>query len=274
MRTNPIIAILSAAALPISTQAFAKSQGAGPAPASHNDQSGEVFVAADYQQGNYGTGAKVETVSTSVGIALRKKRVRLTAAIPYLRTTAPVDAVVSQGGLFGTPLFASSSSQALTTRREGLGDATVQAGYDMPVASFVATISGGIKLPTASRAKGLGTGKVDYATNVQIARSLSGGITPFATVGYTILGKPEGFAVRNTLSASAGTRAALSSRSFALLSYSYEQSASPFLADRQSIGAGLGLSLGKKLQLGLQGDAGANRGAPEMKLGVRLGAGF
>jgi len=275
MRTSPIIAILLAATvLPISTQASAQAQALGPRPSPRDDQSGEVFAGVDYQQGDYGTGAKVDTVSTSVGVALRKGRLRLGAAVPYLRTTAPVDVVVSQGGLFGTPLLASGSNQTVRTSREGLGDATLQAAYDIPIGGFATSLGGGVKLPTASRAKGLGTGKVDYAVNAQVARPLRGGITPFASVGYTILGKPDGFAVRNTLSGTAGTRVALSSRTSAALSYSYEQSASQALADRQSIGLGLGIALGHKLNLGLQGDAGLSRGAPDVKLGLRLGAGF
>jgi len=275
MRARPIIAILLAAtAVPIATQASAQAQDLGPRPSLHDDQSGEVFAGIDYQQGDYGTGAKVETVSTSVGVALRKGRVRLAVAVPYLRTTAPVEVVVSQGGLFGTPLLASGSNQTVRTSREGLGDATLQAAYDMPVAGFVVTLGGGLKLPTASRARGLGTGKLDYAVNAQVMRTLRGGITPFASVGYTMLGQPDGFAVRNTLSGTAGTRVALSSVTFAALSYSYEQSASQALADRQSIGVGLGVALGQKLQLGLQGEAGLSRGAPDTKLGLRLSAGF
>lgn len=85
-------------------------------------------------------------------------------------------------------------------------------------------------------------------------------ITPFAAVGYTMLCKPDGFAVHNALSGTAGTRVALSSGASAALSYSYEQSASQTLADRQSIGLGLGVALGRKLQLGLQGEAALSRG--------------
>lgn len=274
MRTSSVICLfLTATALPPST-GHAQELQPQPRPSASTDQSGEVFAGVDYQQGDYGTGAKVETVSTSVGIAMRKGRVRLGAALPYLRTTAPVDVVVSQGGLFGTPLLASGGNQTVRTRREGLGDATLQAAYDMPVAGFSASLGAGLKLPTASRAKGLGTGKVDYAVNAQVARPLGGGITPFAAVGYTILGKPDDFAVSNTLSGTAGTRVALSRGASAALSYSYEQSASQVLADRQSIGLGLGIAVGRKLQLGLQGDAGLSRGAPDMKVGLRIGAGF
>ena len=272
MRTIPVVAIfLAATALPPTA---AQAQELRSSPAATVDQSGEVFAGVDYQQGDYGTGAKVETVSTSVGVAVRKGRVRMGAAVPYLRTTAPVDVVVSQDGLFGTPLLGSGGNQTVRTRREGLGDATMQASYDMPVAGATASLGAGLKLPTASRTKGLGTGKVDYAVNAQIARAMGGGITPFASVSYSVLGKPEGFAVRNTASGTAGARIGISPGASASLSYSYEQSASQALADRQSIGLGLGVSLTDKLRVGLQGEAGLSRGAPDAKVGLRIGTGF
>lgn len=274
MRTSSFIAPMLAAAALWPTTVQAQVQQVQSRLSNGIDQSGEILAGVDYQQGDYGTGAKVETVSTSVGVAIRKGSVRLAAVVPYLRTTAPVDVVVSQGGLFGTPLLASNSSQSSRTKREGLGDATLQVAYDMPVAGFSTSVGAGMKLPTASPAKGLGTGKVDYAVNVQIARALLSGVTPFAAVGYTIVGKPDDFAVRNTVSATAGTRVALSPEAFAALSYSYEQSASQTLSERQSLGLGLGFTLGRKVQLGVQGEAGLSRGAPDMKVGLRIGAGF
>lgn len=264
--------------VPLATPATARDArnvpASGPEVSARRDSSAEVFGGVDYEQGTYGTGAKVETASAKIGVGLRKGRVRLAAALPYVRTTAPVDVVVSQGGLFGAPLLGSSTSQTVRTRREGIGDTSIEAAYDLPAAGFIASLGAGVKLPTASHAKGLGTGKVDYAVNAQLARPLRGGITPFAAVGYTLVGKPEGFAVRNTVAASAGTRIALSSLASAVISYSYEQSAARSLADRQSIGLGVGVGIGKRLQLGLQGDAGLSRGAPDAKLGLRLGASF
>jgi hypothetical protein len=275
MRNCLIVAMLLATTvLPLPSPVFAQAPEPGAKSLANSSRSGEIFAGIDSQQGDYGTGAKVETVSTSVGVAARKGRLRLAAAIPYLRTTAPADVVVSQGGLFGTPLLASGSNQTVRSSREGLGDATVQAAYDIPLAGFTASLGGGLKLPTASRVKGLGTGKVDYAITAQVARPLRGGITPFAALGYTMLGKPDGFLVRNTLSGTAGMRIPLLAGSSAALSYSYEQSASKALADRQSAGVGLGVALRRKLQIGLQGEAGLSRGAPELKLGLRLGAGF
>lgn len=274
MRKFMISGVLTAA-LALPQPASAQEPSAlGPHETPKGRTTAEVFGGVDYEQGTYGTGAKVETASAKIGVGLRKGRVRLAAAVPYVRTTAPIDVVVSQGGLFGSPLLGSSTSQTVRTRREGIGDAAIEAAYDVPAAGFIASLGAGVKLPTASRSKGLGTGKVDYAVNAEIARPLRGGITPFAAVGYTLVGKPEGFAVRNKLAASAGTRIALSSRASAAISYSYEQSAARALADRQSIGLGLGVGIARKLQLGLQGDVGLSRGAPDVKLGLRLGAGF
>lgn len=270
LRSPIVLTVLVATAIPT----LAGAQEVRQQPAARSDQGGEIFGAVDYQQGDYGTGAKVETIATTVGVGVRKGRVRVAAAVPYLRTTAPQDVVVSQGGLFGTPLLAGSASQTMRTRREGLGDATLQAAYDLPVAGFATSLGGGVKLPTASRDKGLGTGEVDYAVNAQVARPLGNGVTPFAALGYTIVGEPQDFAVRNTVSGTAGTRVALSSGVNAALSYSYEQSASERLSDRQSLGAGLGVVLGQKLQLGLQGEAGLSQGAPDLKLGLRIGTGF
>src|SRR3546814_1878516 len=91
MRKSPIIAIfLAAAMLPIAAQPAAQAQELEPRPLPRDTQATEVFVSLDYQQGDYGTDSKVETVSTSVGVAARIGRVRLGAAVTYLRTTAPV----------------------------------------------------------------------------------------------------------------------------------------------------------------------------------------
>ncbi|WP_188449808.1 transporter [Sphingomonas psychrolutea] len=262
--------LIAASAMP----ALASGRNPEQQPTTSNNKAGEVFATVDYQQGDYGTGAQVETVSTTLGVAVRKGRVRIAASAPYLRTTAPVDVVVSQGGLFGTPLLASSGSRTERISREGLGDATLQATYDVPLAGLSASIGAGLKVPTASRRKGLGTGKLDYAVNAQIVRPIGKRISPFAAVGYTIVGQPQGFAVRNTLSASGGARVALSSRANAALSYSFEQSASTSLPNRQSLGLGVGVSAGRRLNLGLQTEAGVSKGAPAVKLGVRIGAGF
>lgn len=240
-----------------------------PAP----DRSAEVSVGVVYQEGDYGTGDRLETLSVPVSVTTSSGRLHLAASLPYLRTNAPADVIVSQGGLLGTPLFATKRTGAGRTTREGIGDLTVQAAVDLPVAGFAASVGTSLKLPTASAAKGLGTGKVDYAIGAQVARPM-GVATPFASVGYTVVGEPAGFDVRNSIGASAGTRVNLGRRTFATASYSWEQAAVATLADRQAVGIGIGTALSDKVRISVQGDAGLSRSAPDASVAARIGFGF
>lgn len=233
----------------------------------------ELSTGVIYQEGDFGTEDKFETLAVPVAVTATEDQFRFGASLPYMRTTAPVGVIVSQGGLLGTPLFATNQTTQERTSREGIGDLTLQAAVDLPVAGFATSIGTSVKLPTASSAKGLGTGKVDYSISGQVARPM-GDITPFATLGYTVLGKPDGFDVRNTFGGSAGARVDLSRRTFAAVSYSYEQAATRALADRQVVGVGIGTALTDKLRISVQGDAGLTKGAPDASMSARIGFGF
>ncbi len=242
-------------------------------PAGTPRTSVELSTGLIYQEGDYGTENKFETMSIPVAVTVNDGPFRFGVSVPYLRTTAPVGVIVSQGGLLGTPLFATNQTTQERTSREGIGDLTLQAAVDLPVAGFAASIGTSVKLPTASSAEGLGTGKVDYSISGQVARTM-GDITPFATLGYTVLGEPDGFDVRNTFGGSAGARVDLSRRTFAAVSYSYEQSATNTLVDRQSVGVGIGTAITDKLRISVQGDAGLTEGAPDTSVSARIGFGF
>lgn len=119
----------------------------------------------------------------------------------------------------------------------------------------------------------LGTGEVDFGINGQISQRF-GNVTPFVTAGYTIIGEPTGFDVRNTLSGAVGSQFVVSNRSSATLSYSYDQAATPLLEDNQSVGLGFATNLASRLQLGVDARAGVSADAPDARLRVRLGVGF
>lgn len=235
--------------------------------------SGEVSTGVIYQEGDYGTDDRFETVAVPVTVTATKGRFHIGASLPYVRTSAPTGVIVSQGGLLGTPLLATGSSTLERSTREGIGDLTIQASVDLPLAGLATSLGTSVKLPTASVAKGLGTGKADYAVVGQVARPM-GVLTPFLSLGYTVLGEPDGFDVHNTLSGSAGARMKLGARTFAALSYSYEEAATETLADRQAIGIGLGTSFEDNMRLSLEGNAGLSEGAPSASIAARIGFGF
>lgn len=245
------------------------------APAAHAEKGtseARLTLGADYAAGEI-DGLDYETRSVSGGLALRSGRLFLSASLPYVITTAPEELIVSQGGLFGTPFLAQPSTRTEKVRREGLGDVQLQAGYSIPLGGVDALVAASAKLPTASREKGLGTGEFDYALSGQVSKRM-GAVIPFVNVGYTIIGEPEGFNLRNTLAGTAGSQFLLGRGSALSLSFSYEQSASEGIEDRQSIGVSFGKSLAPKLHLNIDGAAGVSADAPDARLGVRLGIGF
>lgn len=253
----------------LASPALAQQSAASQSEPRESDSDVTLLAGADYVSGDL-NGQEYETTFVSAGVAARVGRLTLSASLPYVVTSAPEDLIVSQGGLFGTPLFAQPTTQTQRITREGIGDLSLQAGYQLPLGSVDAFIAGNVKVPTASREDGLGTGETDFGVSGQLSRRF-GDVVPFVSAGYTFTGEPEGFDVRNTLSGSAGSHFVLGRQSLATLSYNYEQSATQIVEDRQSVGVGLSTGLSPRLQLGLNARAGVSADAPDASVGMSLG---
>lgn len=225
----------------------------------------------DHQKGRYGTDQSIETSAIRSAVAVRTGRVQLSASLPYLRIDAPGNVVAGGGGgrgFFGLPVIDPARPSERTVR-QGLGDLRLGADYGVPVKGFGMTLSGQVKVPTANAAKGLGTGKPDYSVAAELSKTL-GAITPFAALGYTVTGDPEGFDLADGLSARAGAAVQLGSRVSGHLGYAYAQSLGPLLPDEQQLAGGLDAELSRAVGVGLYGSAGLSSGAPDLGLGVAL----
>ena len=82
-----------------------------------------------------------ETVAISGGISARSGQFFLSAAVPYVITTAPEDLIVSNGGVLGTPLLSQPAVQSRQVTREGIGDLVFRGGYLFSLASVDASIA-------------------------------------------------------------------------------------------------------------------------------------
>ena len=95
----------------------------------------------------------------------------------------------------------------LSRRTEsGLGDAIVAATYnfyDNKASGIALDVTGRVKLPTASEQRGLGSGKTDFALQLDANRDFQRA-SVFGTVGYKWLGRPEGIDLKNVLYGSLG----------------------------------------------------------------------
>lgn len=268
MRNSKFILVLTLLGGPAFAQEAAPTTSDDPKPETEIT----LFAASDYVTGNLAD-REYETVSFSTGARVTSGRFSFAASVPYIVTSAPEDVIVSGGGLLGTSLLSRPSTQPSTVTREGIGDLTLQADYQLPLGGLNASVGGTIKVPTASREAALGTGKVDFGINGQISQRF-GNVIPFVAAGYTIIGEPTGFDVANTLSGAVGSQFVVSNLSSVTLSYNYDQAATNQIGDNESVGLGFATSLTNRLQLGVDARAGLSTDAPDARVGIRLGMGF
>jgi hypothetical protein len=77
--------------------------------------------------------------------------------------------------------------------RCGIGDVVVRGRYYLlDERGWLPTIAvrGHVKAPTASAARGLGTGRPDEGVGIEVSRTIGGGLLAMVDGGYTIIGKP------------------------------------------------------------------------------------
>jgi hypothetical protein len=243
---------------------------AGPQPAHRGSSTAvELVTGVEFQEGDEVTGERVERLSVQNIASLRTGRTTFSVSLPWHRIEAPGNVV--GGGLLGLPIIVDPTRPSARDVRRGIGDLRLGVGHSLPaVGGFELTLSGQVKLPTASAARGIGTGKTDFAVGAELARRF-GPLTPFVSVGFTMPGDPDAYALRNSLSARAGVALQLGRDLRGNVSYGYAQSISPLVPDEQQVSTGLNASLSRTLSVGFYGTAGLSNGSPDVGAGVSLG---
>lgn len=229
----------------------------------------EVSTGLTYEEGEYGTGQRVRTLTAPVALRAQVGQVQLSASLPWLHIDAPAN-VVGGGGLLGLPIIVDPTQPDTRDRRSGIGDLRLGAAWTLPSDAVGLTLSGQLKVPTASTSKGLGTGEMDYGVGAELSKRI-GPVIPFVGLGYTVPGDPEDYDLRNSLSVRAGTAFQLAPASRAHVAWGYARSLSPLVPNEQQVAAGLNTSVSPRLSLGLFGAAGLSDGSPDLSAGVQLG---
>lgn len=197
-----------------------------------------------------------------VGARLSKGRFRLSATIPYVTVRGP-------GSLIGDGDEIDALPATNDRRRSGLGDLRLTARYRLPKSSlggFELDLMGGVKLPTASRTKRLGTGEVDYSLGAEVSRDL-GRFEPFVAAQYRLNGDRPDFDYRDTVATSVGTGVRLNRRTRASFSYDYSQSRIRGHSGFHSLDAGVSTRLSKRALWSGSALVGVSKRAPDF--GVR-----
>ena len=267
MRRTLLLMTALAAAPAMAQQAGEPSGGGAPA---RTGPGFELSSGIAYQRSEFGKGTRIETLSIPTGASIALGRFQFSATLPYLRVDAPGNVIGGGGSLLGLPIIVDPTRPADRERKRGVGDLRLGAAYTIPSSHIDLSIGGQVKAPTASERKGLGTGRFDYAVSAELSKSF-GRITPFVGVGYTMPGDPDGYELREGISARAGAALRIGDRTRGHVAYGYARSLSPLAPDERQISTGIDAGLSDQLRLGLYGSADLSEGAPDIGAGVRLG---
>lgn len=149
-----------------------------------------------YFSGNYGTTEHTDIRYFPVTGKLQGRDWALKATIPYLEITG-TGTVLSLVGQTVVP--------ATTHRvRSGWGDVSTSASLNVYSEDGLAVnLAGKIKFATANAAKGLSSGKNDYAVEATLFKRYDA-LTPFGTIGYKMYGSPAAYTLNNVFYGSLG----------------------------------------------------------------------
>jgi hypothetical protein len=188
----------------------------------------------DYSSGKYGDTEKTDILYIPFTGKYETGRWLLKLTVPYIRITGPGNVVRDIG------VIRPAGATVPRTTESGLGDVVAAATYNVYAQTghnpLLVDLTGKIKFGTADDTKGLGTGKNDYALQVDLYKTIDN-FTPFATVGYKWLGSPAGTSLNNVAYGSLGGSYKLSPKNSAGLIFDFRQKASAAGAPQRELTA-------------------------------------
>jgi len=166
----------------------------------------QIGSAPSFSTGAYGTDSKTEILYTAFTARRLFDDGDVTIVVPMTCIRGDGSVTIVGGAPVQTRLAgatrstrpgatrSTSTSETTSTVRTsicGAGDLVVRGRYylaDEEEVGLTVAIRGHVKLPTASAARGLGTGRPDEGFGLELSRSVGGGLIVMADAGYTFIG--------------------------------------------------------------------------------------
>ena len=210
----------------------------------------------DFSSGYYGAAKRTEILYLPLTLQAAKGSWTLKAVVPWLRVSGP--ALLLDGAAEGAAGVRAGGAAS------GIGDINLSVTYGIEsfsAAGLYIDLTARVKAPTASFAKGLGTGAWDGAVQADIAKTL-GNFMPFATMGYRVTGQPKGFVLRDVVYGSAGLQYTWSERVTTGASYDVRRAAIKTAEAPQEGTAYINLRFSEDWSLNIYGVAGFSTNSP------------
>lgn len=222
----------------------------------------------DYSTGKYGAATSTDILYIPFTGKYEADKYSFKLTVPYLQITGPGNVVRDVGQI--------RAGASTRTTQSGLGD-IVAAGtynmYDGRTNGTLVDMTAKIKFGTADDAKGLGTGKNDYALQADLYKTL-GANTVFGTLGYKVMGSPAGVTLSNVFYASLGAGHKYNQETSAGLILDLREKASATGFAQRELTAYVSRKLGKTWKAQAYAVKGFTNGSPDWGTGAMLTAAF
>lgn len=218
----------------------------------------------DISSGDYGEDQDTDTSYIPFGVSRQAGNWTLKATVPWIS----IDGAGVVGG--GDSVIVIPGGDSLD--ESGLGDTWLSATYSLP--SFPAElgyldVAAKLKIPTADKDKGLGTGEVDYTVQADYFKPM-GDWTPMLSVAYKVKNDPDGVELDNVLYASVGTAYRLSAKTSVGAMIDYQEASAAGADDAQELFAYWSQRVSSNWKFMLYGYAGFSDGSPDQGFGMQL----
>jgi hypothetical protein len=227
---------------------------------------------ADYTTGKYGQSERTDVLFVPFIGRYETGRWIYKVTVPYIRITGPGNVV----GSGEDRVTLGGGGTAARRTESGLGDVTAGAFYNVLSegnAPVSLDLGAKIKLGTADKNKGLGTGKTDYAVQADVFKAL-GQLLPFATLGYRWYGDPEGVDLRNVFYGSVGASYRVSQPMSAGLAYDFRPAITATGGRVSELIAFMSYKLSPEWKMQLYAVKGYATASPDFGAGAVLGYSF
>lgn len=184
--------------------------------AAQDDKGSSLSVGIERTTGDYGQPADTTITYVPVTYKLGGRPWQFGVTVPWIEVQGPGNVTRDIGRFRG--------GSAASRTESGLGDVIAFATRSLLLTAdgTALDLTGKFKLGTASRGDGLGTGENDVHLQLDAYRS-AGEFTPFATLGYKILGDPPGVELKDVFYAEIGAARRLDERRSAGLMWHGQQ---------------------------------------------------
>ena len=149
-----------------------------------------ISFASYFSRGDYGEDTNTDILYFPVSYSMNKGKWGAQLTVPHLQVEGIGNVLVNIGGV--NRAIAGGQHE----RNTGMGDSTLALTYQLDPFSDTSPFIDfrlDVKIPTADREKGLGTGETDYSAQVDISQNYGNSVI-FGTFGFTFRGKTDFYA--------------------------------------------------------------------------------